>query len=83
AGHTGSDTLALLRWPVLLLIVTALILVLYRTGPRPARGTRRCLPGGVLAALLWLGASGLFTLYAEAGTYNRLYGSLAGTIAFL
>ncbi|MFJ8211982.1 YihY/virulence factor BrkB family protein [Streptomyces sp. NPDC096033] len=83
AGHTGSDTLTLLRWPVLLLIVTALILVLYRTGPRPARGMRRCLPGGVLAALLWLGASGLFTLYAEAGTYNRLYGSLAGTIVFL
>ncbi|MEU3316727.1 YihY/virulence factor BrkB family protein [Streptomyces sp. NPDC006662] len=83
AGRAGSDTLALLRWPVLLLIVTALILILYRTGPRPARGTRRCLPGGALAALLWLGASALFTLYTESGTYNRLYGSLAGTIVFL
>lgn len=82
-GHAGGDALTLLRWPVLLLIVTALILVLYRTGPRPARGARRCLPGGVLAALLWLGASGLFTLYAESGTYDRLYGSLAGTIVFL
>ncbi|MFF2195099.1 YihY/virulence factor BrkB family protein [Streptomyces sp. NPDC058157] len=81
--HAGGETLALLRWPVLLLVVTALVLVLYRTGPAQARGTRRCLPGGVLAALLWLAASGLFTLYAEAGTYSRLYGSLAGTVVFL
>ncbi|MFC9295105.1 YihY/virulence factor BrkB family protein [Streptomyces sp. NPDC057011] len=82
-GDAGSEATALLRWPVLLLIVTSLILILFRTGPRQARGTRRSLPGGVLAALLWLGASGLFTLYAESGTYSRLYGSLAGTVVFL
>ncbi|MEU9034121.1 YihY/virulence factor BrkB family protein [Streptomyces sp. NPDC048352] len=83
AGYPAGDTMTVLRWPVLLLIVTSLILILYRTGPRQARGTRRCLPGGALAAVLWLGASGLFTLYTESGTYNRLYGSLAGIVVFL
>ncbi|MGW0366813.1 YihY/virulence factor BrkB family protein [Streptomyces sp. NPDC002990] len=83
AGYGGVETVLLLRWPVLLAIVTSLILILFRTGPRQVRGTRRGLPGGVLAAFLWLGASVLFTLYAEFGTYSRLYGSLAGIVVFL
>ncbi|MFD6877097.1 MULTISPECIES: YihY/virulence factor BrkB family protein [unclassified Streptomyces] len=83
---TGGDSphvVALLRWPVLLAVVTFLVLILFRTGPAQSRGTRRGLPGGVLAALLWLAASGLFTLYTELGTYGRLYGSLAGIVVFL
>ncbi|MFD9453952.1 YihY/virulence factor BrkB family protein [Streptomyces sp. NPDC059985] len=83
---TGGDSphvIALLRWPVLLAVVTFLVLILFRTGPAQSRGTRRGLPGGVLAALLWLAASGLFTLYTELGTYGRLYGSLAGIVVFL
>ncbi|WP_367827086.1 YihY/virulence factor BrkB family protein [Streptomyces sp. LMG1-1-1.1] len=83
AGYSGTDAMAILRWPVLLVIVTALILVLYRTGPAQARGTRRGFPGGALAAFLWLGASALFTLYTQFGTYSRLYGSLAGVVVFL
>ncbi|MFI1712595.1 YihY/virulence factor BrkB family protein [Streptomyces litmocidini] len=83
AGHSGTDAMALLRWPVLLVVVTALILILYRTGPVQARGTRRGFPGGALAAFLWLGASALFTLYTRFGTYSRLYGSLAGVVVFL
>ncbi|MFE2012597.1 YihY/virulence factor BrkB family protein [Streptomyces sp. NPDC059491] len=83
AGYSGTAAMTVLRWPVLLVIVTALILILYRTGPAQARGMRRGFPGGVLAALLWLGASGLFTLYTQFGTYSRLYGSLAGVVVFL
>ncbi|MET9319504.1 YihY/virulence factor BrkB family protein [Streptomyces sp. NPDC003038] len=83
AGYEGMDTMVVLRWPVLLVIVTSLILILFRTGPRQVRGTRRGLPGGALAAFLWLGASVLFTLYTEFGTYSRLYGSLAGIVVFL
>ncbi|MFD3872667.1 YihY/virulence factor BrkB family protein [Streptomyces sp. NPDC058623] len=83
---TGGDSphvIAFLRWPVLLVVVTFLVLILFRTGPIQSRGTRRGLPGGVLAALLWLAASGFFTLYTELGTYGRLYGSLAGIVVFL
>ncbi|MFF0478920.1 YihY/virulence factor BrkB family protein [Streptomyces sp. NPDC004284] len=83
AGLSGTDVMTLLRWPVLLVIVTALILILYRTGPVQGRGLRRGFAGGALAAILWLGASALFTLYTQFGTYSRLYGSLAGIIVFL
>ncbi|MFJ9768522.1 YihY/virulence factor BrkB family protein [Streptomyces erythrochromogenes] len=82
-GWSGPEAVALLRWPVLLGVVTLLVLVLFRTGPVQSRGTRRGLPGGVLAALLWLAASGLFTLYTQLDTYGRLYGSLAGIVVFV
>ncbi|MFD4240955.1 YihY/virulence factor BrkB family protein [Streptomyces sp. NPDC058525] len=83
AGGGTVHSVALLRWPVLLVVVTLLVLVLFRTGPAQTRGKRRGLPGGVLAALLWLAASGLFTLYTQLDTYGRLYGSLAGIVVFV
>ncbi|MER6200613.1 YihY/virulence factor BrkB family protein [Streptomyces sp. NPDC001586] len=83
AAGGGPDTIALLRWPVLLVVVTLLVLVLFRTGPAQSRGVRQGLAGGVLAALLWLAASALFTLYTELDTYGRLYGSLAGIVVFV
>ncbi|WP_435972090.1 YihY/virulence factor BrkB family protein [Streptomyces sp. Qhu_M48] len=83
AGYSGTGAMDVLRWPVLLLIVTALILILFRTGPAQARGKWKGFPGGALAAFLWLGASVLFTLYTQFGTYSRLYGSLAGIVVFL
>ncbi|WP_137230896.1 YihY/virulence factor BrkB family protein [Streptomyces sp. BPSDS2] len=82
--HGGETLWAVLKWPVLLCLVACLILVLFRTGPRPARGIRRGLPGGVLAAFLWLASSAGFALYAtRIGSYSRLYGSLAGLVVFL
>ncbi|MFB6613291.1 YihY/virulence factor BrkB family protein [Streptomyces sp. NPDC056367] len=82
-GAGGAEAVAFLRWPLLLVVVTLLVLVLFRTGPAQSRGARRGLPGGVLAALLWLAASGLFTLYTQLDTYGRLYGSLAGIVVFV
>ncbi|WP_278265797.1 YihY/virulence factor BrkB family protein [Nocardia sp. AG03] len=41
-------------------------------------------PGSVLAVLLWIIASAGFTVYvANFGSYNKVYGSLAGAVAFL
>ncbi|NED11113.1 YihY/virulence factor BrkB family protein [Streptomyces sp. SID9124] len=82
--HVGDAVWAVLKWPLLLCLVAALITVLFRTGPGPARGARQALPGGMLAALLWLAASAGFALYATyIGSYSRLYGSLAGLVVFL
>ncbi|MBT2375875.1 YihY/virulence factor BrkB family protein [Streptomyces sp. ISL-111] len=82
--HEGETLWVVLKWPVLLCLVACLIMVLFSTGPRSARGVRRGLPGGVLAAFLWLTASALFALYAtQVGSYSRLYGSLAGLVVFL
>nr|WP_227025610.1 YihY/virulence factor BrkB family protein [Streptomyces tsukubensis] len=83
-GVSGADAWTILKWPLLLCVVTVLIFILFRSGPPAARGVRRGLPGGILAALLWLAASGGFALYATRfGSYSRLYGSLAGVVVFL
>jgi membrane protein len=73
-----------LKWPLLLALAAVLVLIVFRTGPASTRKLRRAMPGGILAVALWLLTSAGFALYtAHAGTYNRLYGSLAGTIVFL
>ncbi|WP_434599739.1 YihY/virulence factor BrkB family protein [Streptomyces sp. A5-4] len=83
-AHASETLWSILKWPVLLCLVACLILVLFRTGPRSARGIRAGLPGGILAAFLWLVASAGFALYAtQIGSYSRLYGSLAGLVVFL
>ncbi|WP_299539386.1 YihY/virulence factor BrkB family protein [uncultured Streptomyces sp.] len=84
-AEAAQDVWSVLKWPALLVLVACLITVLFRTGPKAPRGIRHgLLPGGVLAAVLWLVASALFALYAtHIGTYSRLYGSLAGLVVFL
>ncbi|MET8135710.1 MULTISPECIES: YihY/virulence factor BrkB family protein [unclassified Streptomyces] len=84
-GLDGTVAVAwnLLRWPLLMCLVSLLVLVVFHTGPPPAR-RRYSLPGGLLAAFLWLAVSAGFALYASGfGTYSRLYGSLAGPVVFL
>ncbi|MFJ8170888.1 YihY/virulence factor BrkB family protein [Streptomyces sp. NPDC094473] len=83
-AQAGETVWEGLKWPVLLCLVACLILVLFSTGPRSARSLRGALPGGVLAAFLWLVASAGFALYAtHTASYSRLYGSLAGVVVFL
>ncbi|MEU6809907.1 YihY/virulence factor BrkB family protein [Streptomyces sp. NPDC046831] len=75
---------SLLRWPMLLCLVVLLVVVLFRTGPPSARRRSHSLPGGVLAAALWLTVSAGFAVYASVfSAYSRLYGSLAGVVVFL
>jgi membrane protein len=41
-------------------------------------------PGGVLAVVIWIVASGLFAIYVtNFGSYNKTYGTLASVIIFL
>ncbi|MEU3714328.1 YihY/virulence factor BrkB family protein [Streptomyces catenulae] len=83
-GEAGEQTWNLLQWPLLLLLAVVLVMLLYRSGPPPSRGVPRAVPGGVVAVLLWLVSSAAFTFYASyVGTFNRLYGSLAGPVVFL
>ncbi|MEV7321479.1 YihY/virulence factor BrkB family protein [Streptomyces sp. NPDC093970] len=83
-GATAAWGWNLLRWPLLLCLVALLVVVVFHTGPAAARHRARSLPGGVLAAVLWLAVSTGFALYAATlSTYSRLYGSLAGGVVFL
>jgi membrane protein len=77
--------LSLARWPVLLAAVIAGLAMLYRYGPsRDEAEWKWVTPGGIVAALLWLVGSMLFSWYvANFGSYNETYGSLGAVIGFM
>ncbi|MGW0835840.1 YihY/virulence factor BrkB family protein [Streptomyces prunicolor] len=82
--ETAAWAWDLLRWPVLLCLVALLVVVVFHTGPAGASRRGHSLPGGVLAAALWLLVSAGFSTYATTlGAYSRLYGSLSGSVVFL
>lgn len=72
------------KWPVLVLLVAAMISILYWSAPNARLRGLRMAPGSVLAVLLWLAASAGFAVYtANFGSYNKTYGTLAGAVVFL
>ncbi|HZM79276.1 MAG TPA: YihY/virulence factor BrkB family protein [Candidatus Limnocylindrales bacterium] len=73
------------KWPVLILIVSIMLATLYWAGPNARLSAYRWIrPGGVIAVLGWIAISFLFGLYvANFGSYNKTYGALAGVIVFL
>ncbi len=83
-GYKGS-ALALLRWPFMLLVAVGAITVLYRYGPsRQLERWRWVTAGSALAAVLWLTASLLFSVYvAHFGNYDKTYGSLGAVVGFM
>jgi membrane protein len=83
-GSYSERLLAFLRWPALFAIVALGLTVIYRYGPSRAPAKWRWLPlGSVIAALLWICASMLFSWYvSNFDSYNRMYGSLGAIVAF-
>lgn len=83
-GSAAVTAWQIAKWPVLLVVISLLFSLLYWAAPNVRRGFRWVTPGGVVAVLVWLAASGLFALYvAGFSSYNKTYGSLAGVIVFL
>jgi membrane protein len=85
AGDAAVMAWDIAKWPVIALIVPMMFAVLYWAAPNVKQPEFRWItPGGILAVLLWLAASGLFALYvAMFASYNATYGALAGVIVFL
>jgi membrane protein len=74
-----------LRWPVMFLMITLSLAILYLIGPsRRAPRFIWLLPGALAAALLWVAASGGFSWYVSTlGDYAATYGSLATVVVFM
>jgi membrane protein len=85
AGHAVVTAWDIAKWPLLVLIVSLMLSILYYACPNVRQpGFRWVSPGGVLAVLIWLVASALFAVYVtNFGSYNKTYGTLAGIIVFL
>ncbi len=76
---------SILRWPIAFAAMLALFGFIYSLAPNTdERRWRWVTAGSVLAAVLWLLLSGLFTLYVTfAGSYSKTYGSLAAGVILL
>jgi len=73
---------SLLRWPVLAALLLGALAVLYRMAPnRDGARWAWVSPGAILATVLWLVGSILFSIYtANFGKYNETYGSLGAVV---
>lgn len=84
-GAFAEIALDILRWPILALIAVVALACMYRFGPdRRSARWRWLTPGAVLAVIIWLITSGLFSWYvANLGNYNEMYGSLGAVVILL
>jgi membrane protein len=73
------------RWPALALIVLLGLAIVYRYGPDRENPRWRWVSwGAVIATVLWIVASLLFSLYvSQFGNYNKTYGSMGAVIILM
>jgi membrane protein len=73
------------RWALLIALVVGALAVVYRIAPdRDAPRIRWASTGAVVATVLWIAGSAVFSLYVDNfGSYNRTYGALAGVVVLL
>jgi membrane protein len=78
-------TIAMLRWPAIVIVIAASLGILYRFGPSRREAQWRWLSvGAVVATLLWLAGSAAFSLYlSNFADYNATYGSLGAGIGLM
>jgi membrane protein len=84
-GDTVVTVWNIVKWPIIVVIVSLMIAALYHIAPNVKQPRFRWFTlGGLLALVLWVLASLAFGLYvANFGSYNKTYGSLGAVITFL
>jgi membrane protein len=84
-GSSAVTIWDIAKWPLLVLIVSFMLAILYWAAPNVKHpGFRWVSPGGIIAVAIWLIASGAFALYvANFSSYNKTYGALGAVIVFL
>ncbi|MEM7095934.1 MAG: YihY/virulence factor BrkB family protein [Actinomycetota bacterium] len=84
-GDSAADLFEVLRFPALALVTMIAFGVLYHLGPDRRSGRYRVFTiGALVATVLWVALSGLFSIYtATLGTYNETYGTLGGLVVLL
>lgn len=84
-GSSAVTIWDIAKWPVLVLVVSLMLSILYYASPNVRHpGFRWITPGSVLAVLLWIVASAAFAFYvASFASYNKTYGALGGVVVFL
>jgi membrane protein len=73
------------KWVLIALLFVLMIGVIYYASPNvKQRGLKWITPGSLVALVVWLLASAGFAVYvSQFGSYNKVYGSLAGVVIIL
>ncbi|SFE89325.1 YihY/virulence factor BrkB family protein [Alteribacillus iranensis] len=85
-GLGGSSVVLfqVLRWAISIIVLTALLLILYRVAPNKKLPFKHVLPGALAGSLLWQLISLGFSFYvSNFGSYSATYGSLGGVIILM
>jgi membrane protein len=75
----------IVRWPAMFVVLALALACIYRFGPsRRAPRWKWITWGSVVATILWIAASLLFSWYAaNFGSFNKTYGSLGAAVGFM
>ena len=83
-GPTFVTAWNIARWPVIFLLVSFGIALVYFHAPDAEQDWIWITPGSILATILWIAASiGLQTYLKLAGSFNETYGTLGGAMVLL
>jgi membrane protein len=84
-GDTAVTVWGIAKWPVLLIVLMAMVAGLYYIAPNVRQPRFRWVsPGGIVAVIAWILASAGFGLYvSNFGSYGKTYGTLGSVITFL
>ncbi|ART67342.1 ribonuclease BN [Mycobacterium dioxanotrophicus] len=84
-GDVAQTLWAVAKWPVVLVLVSVAVAILYYAAPNVRQPKFRWLSiGSAVAIVVWVLASVGFGFYvSNFGSYNKTYGTLAGVIVFL
>jgi membrane protein len=83
-GAAFEWTWKILQWPLVLLLVSLAIALVYYYAPDAEQDWIWITPGSILATVLWLLASLGFKFYVtNFGSYNATYGAIGGAIVLM
>jgi membrane protein len=84
-GDTAVTVWGVAKWPVLLVVLMAMVAGLYYIAPNVRQPRLRWVtPGGIVAVVTWILASAGFGIYvSNFGSYGKTYGTLGSVITFL
>lgn len=84
-GDAGKTITSAVRWPILVVLLMAGLAVIYRFAPSREQAKWRWVSwGAVVATILWIVGSALFSIYVgEFASYDKAYGSLGAVVVLL
>src|SRR3954447_34012 len=84
-SNTAVSIWSYAKWLLIALLFILMLGLIYYASPNvKQRGFKWITPGGLVALVVWLVASAGFGIYvSQFGSYNKVYGSLAGVVIIL